>query len=97
MVSYPSLGLNVHYSRLTYADPLAVYQSDVKADPSNVELDYIAGVPALVIPGYVSPQIARTSFVQFVIGGTTVGLVADLDVATLERLAKSIVDQANAS
>jgi len=94
---YPSLGLMVRYSPVTYADPLAVYQADVKADSDHVEIDYIAGVPALVKPGYVSTRSARTSFVEFVVGGTTVALIADLDVATLERLGKSIIDQAKPS
>lgn len=98
-VEFPSADYRIRYSRVTYDDPLATYQADVKANPETIKLVYLSGVPALEVPQGAFPDttIVSRGYIEFVVGGTTVGISAEDDAEAVERVATSIIDQATAA
>jgi hypothetical protein len=94
-----STGLRIIYWRNTSSNPLADYQEEISAN-TNGEIVYISGVPALLYTPVPNDPSSPTGLVQFVAGGTRVRIIgfnSPYDTATVESLAKSIIDQANAT
>jgi len=96
-VSFPSQGLRIRYQRSTSSDGLPYYQSVVDTN-TNAEIVYLSGVPALLITATPNDPNSSGSYIDVVVGGTRIVIIdRSADAATVETLAKSIVDQVNAT
>jgi len=92
-------GLRIIYWPNTSSNPLADYQEEIDAN-ANAEIVYISGVPALRYTPVPNDASSPTALVEFVARGTRVRIIgfnSPYDTATVESLAKSIIDQSNGS
>ena len=96
-VSFQSQDLRIRYQRATSSDGLPYYQSVVDTN-TNAEVVYICGVPALLITATPNDPDSTGSYVEFFVGGTRIVVIdQSADAATVESLAKSIIDRATAN
>ncbi len=90
-VTFPSQGLIITYMRPPIHDPLANYQNFVQASPGS-RVIYLGGVPALAIDPYPAGGSSWGS-IEFVVGGTTIDVLGQRRVASLQGIAQSILSQ----
>lgn len=90
-VTFPAQGLIIQYLRPPIPDPLSNYQGFVKDSPGSRVIYLNGGVPARAIPQTSDPS--SWGSIEFVAGGTTILVMGQVDQATLQPVAQSIVDR----
>lgn len=93
-VGFPTLAkyyvpLTIRYLRPVQADPEALYRNIAK-EVKGAKIVQLGGVSALFVPG---SGITYPSWIEFVAGGTDVTVQGIDDEATLEAMARSILDR----
>lgn len=95
-VTFPQAGLVVEYQRPVQTPP-SIYQSLAQEHSSLMSVTDLSGVPALVVAQNSDQTGTNFGAVEFVSGGTTIGVLGHYDEATLKTVAQSIVDQSAGS
>jgi hypothetical protein len=93
-VTFPSRGLIIQYARPPIPDPLANYQGFVSQSPGSQVIYLSAGVPALAIA---PADPSGWESIKFVAGGTTIIVLGHSSQASLQAVARSILDRVTAA
>jgi hypothetical protein len=94
-VTFPSQGLIITYDRPTVTNPLAYIKDAIAAEPDYSQLIWLGSVPSWAIPDLANGS--NWGMIQFIAGGTMVQVMGHTDLASLQAVAQSIVDQTNTS
>lgn len=97
-VTFPEARIIVLYMRPTSypQPPLPLYESEAKTQP-GASLVNLTGVPGLATEQNTDSTGRNFGSIEFVAGGTQVGVLGHYDEATLQAVAQSIVDQEGSS
>lgn len=95
-VTFPADQLDIRYVRPAYSDPLANYESFVKAYPTGDQVISLHGQPALTQTSTHSNGTPWSS-VEFVSRGTIISVMGYANVSKLEGIANAILNRAASS
>jgi len=94
-VTFPSQDVYVLYARPSIAEPLVSYKQLVSQAPGSQVVYLNGGVPALAIAQL--PDGSNFGSVKFVADGTTIIVLGHSSESSLQGIAQSILDRANAA
>ena len=96
-VTFPRVGLIIQYERpVPYPKPPATtYQAEADQFPNLMSVTSLNGVPALATKQDADQLGTNFGAIEFVSGGTRIAVLGHYDLATLENVARSIVNQSD--